>query len=201
MIEAFLLFGERRHVRAACSRQARAATAGHSFTALASGVSESSLRCRLASVASRAAFSNGRAEVPRGSSEERLRQVCSHSWYFHRAEGRGGSSSLRVSKQRTSLRADSCSGTLTPYRDFPNSQRIAVISLHLWICACCVTRCRSGTGQRTDCHSTDGLVAPSVVALCGADPDANRSAGLHSYRVVTAHRVPPGVSRACPLPV
>ena len=34
-----------------------------------------------------------------------------------------------------------------------------------------------------------------------ADPDANRSAGLHSYRVVTADRVPPRVSRACPLPV
>jgi len=29
--------------------------------------------------------------------------------------------------------------------------------------------------QRTDCTSTNGLVAPS-----GADPDTNRSVGLHS---------------------
>ena len=33
--------------------------------------------------------------------------------------------------------------------------------------------------QRADCTSTNGLVAP-----CGADPDTNRSAGLHSFHGV-----------------
>lgn len=55
--------------------------------------------------------------------------------------------------------------------------------------------------QRTDCHSTDGLVAPSACCACGADPDANRSAGLHSNLVDLTSRRPPRVSRACPLPV
>jgi len=44
--------------------------------------------------------------------------------------------------------------------------------------------CEGWLRQRTDCHSTDGLVASSARgAPSDADPDANRSAGLHSYRV------------------
>ena len=50
----------------------------------------------------------------------------------------------------------------------------------------------------TDCTSTNGLVAPQY----GADPDTNRSAGLHSFAVgwlvrATPHRV----SRVHLLPV
>jgi len=37
--------------------------------------------------------------------------------------------------------------------------------------------------QRTDCHSTDGLVASDGGSVGDADPDANRSAGLHCNRV------------------
>ena len=42
--------------------------------------------------------------------------------------------------------------------------------------------------QRTDCTSTNGLVAPA-----GADPDTNRSAGLHSFREVGHDRRPMGL--------
>lgn len=44
--------------------------------------------------------------------------------------------------------------------------------------------------QTTDCHSTDGLIAAVAPGWrwSGADPDANRSARLHSYRVAMALR-------------
>jgi hypothetical protein len=66
------------------------------------------------------------------------------------------------------------------YRDFPASQAVHGMLVlvvdgrrdrEVWL------------RQRTDCHSTDGLVALMPVRVDGADPDANSSAGLHS-----AHR-------------
>ena len=65
------------------------------------------------------------------------------------------------------------------YRDFPASQRVWSLSFPslFTVPAASVDAAR----QRTDCTSTDGLVA----LVIGAGPDTNRSAGLHSRVVVT----------------